>query len=198
MGSVQITRTEMTGAELRAAAVKLSDAAAARRALSLALVLEGADRDSAARFGGMDRQTLRDWVHRYNALGLSGLSNRKPPGASSRLTAGQKAEVKALVEKGCDPAVDGVVRWRCVDLSAVIKQRFGVTLGERAVGVLLHKLGMARLSTRPVHPQADLETQEAFKKTSPTKPELHSPITPVPSRSKFGSRTRRALASRAA
>jgi transposase-like protein len=34
----------------------------------------------AARNCGMDRQTLRDWVHRYNAGGLRGLSNRRPPG----------------------------------------------------------------------------------------------------------------------
>ena len=198
MGSVQITRTEMTGAELRAAAVKLGDAAAARRALSIALVLEGADRESAARFGGMDRQTLRDWVHRYNAHGLAGLSNRKAPGAPSRLTAEQKAEVKAVVEKGCDPAVEGVVRWRCVVLSAVIKQRFGVTLGERAVAVLLHKLGLVRLSTRPVHPQADMAAQEAFKKTLPNRSKSPSPSTPAASRSKFGSRMRRVSASRAA
>jgi hypothetical protein len=25
----------------------------------------------------MDRQTLRDWVHRYDAEGLAGLSNRR-------------------------------------------------------------------------------------------------------------------------
>ena len=51
-------------AELRAAAVKCRDAQAARRMLALALVLEGVDRTTAAETCGMDRQTLRDWVHR--------------------------------------------------------------------------------------------------------------------------------------
>jgi hypothetical protein len=31
------------------------------------------DRGAAAKIGGMDRQTLRDWVHRFNASGLDGL-----------------------------------------------------------------------------------------------------------------------------
>ena len=37
-----------------------------RRLLSLAAVRDGMDRGSAAKIGGMDRQTLRDWVHRFN------------------------------------------------------------------------------------------------------------------------------------
>src|SRR5947209_1273963 len=35
------------------------------RMLALALVMEGENRETAARQCGMDRQTLRDWVHRY-------------------------------------------------------------------------------------------------------------------------------------
>ena len=38
--------------------------------------LEGMDRASAARLAGMDRQTLRDWVHRYKAEGIAGLCNQ--------------------------------------------------------------------------------------------------------------------------
>jgi putative transposase len=54
------------------------DAAAARRMLALALVMEGHCRIDAARAAGMDRQTLRDWVHRYNESGLAGLHNVCP------------------------------------------------------------------------------------------------------------------------
>jgi len=38
-----------------------------RRLLSLAAVLNGMSREEAARIGGMDRQTPRDWMHRFNA-----------------------------------------------------------------------------------------------------------------------------------
>ena len=98
----------------------------------------------------MDRQTLRDWVHRYNAEGVAGLRSRKPPGPSSKLTARQESELAALVEAGPDPARHGVVRWRRVDLRDEIAQRYGVTLHERSVGKVLAKLGFRRLSVRRV------------------------------------------------
>ena len=129
--AIEITRKELTAAELRAAAGKVKDSRAARRMLAIAFVLEGADRTSAATSCGMDRQTLRDWVHRYNAEGLAGLANRRSPGASPLLTPEQKAELAALVEAGPDPQRDGVVRWRRIDLQARIKALFGVAMHER-------------------------------------------------------------------
>ena len=85
MSGVLITRIELTPAQLRAAAGKTKDARAARRMLAIALVLEGVDRRTAAATYGMDRQTLRDWVHRYNAEGLAGLVNRTVPHRPRRL-----------------------------------------------------------------------------------------------------------------
>ena len=117
MGAVvAITRLELTASELRRAAQREKNSTAARRILALALVLEGTDRRKAAESCGMDRQTLRDWVHRYNAEGLAGLRSRKPLGPSSKLTAQQETELAALVEAGPDPAQHGVVRWRRIDL----------------------------------------------------------------------------------
>ena len=165
--AVAITRTDMSARELRAAAAKTADAKAARRMLALALVLEGADRKTAAQTCGMDRQTLRDWIHRYNAEGLAGLSNRRSTGPAPRLNLDQKAELARMVREGPDPAVDGVVRWRRIDLQRKIKARFGVTMHERTVGKQLAGLGFRRLSVRPQHPKSDPEAQEAFKKTSP-------------------------------
>ena len=65
--AVSITRLDLTASELRKAASGEKNSAAARRILALALVLDGVDRKAAAETCGMDRQTLRDWVHRYNA-----------------------------------------------------------------------------------------------------------------------------------
>ena len=67
---LEITRTEYTGAELRALGGRGSDGAQVRRMLALAMVVEGRSRTEAAELNGMDRQTLRDWVHRYNAEGV--------------------------------------------------------------------------------------------------------------------------------
>ena len=163
MASVAITWTELDGAGLRAAAGS-SDAKQARRLLALAMVLDGHPRLLAAQAGGMDRQTLRDWVLRYNALGVGGLRDVARSGRPAALSAEQMQELEGLVLAGPDLKRDGVVRWRCVDLRAQIKVRFKVDLHERTVGKLLHKLKMIRLQPRPFHPKSDPKAQEAYKK----------------------------------
>ena len=185
--SISITRQDMTAAELRAAASREKNSRAARRMLALALVLDGSNRTIAAETCGMDRQTLRDWVHRYNTEGLSGLLNRRGSGRVRRLTATQEAEFAALVEAGPDRVVHGVVRWRRVDLRDELERRFGVVLHERSVGKLLERLGFPRLSVRPQHPEADEAAQAAYKKTSPTSLRRASPSTPKTSCSRSGS-----------
>ena len=195
--AVAITRFDLSASQLRAAGAKEKNATAARRILALALVLEGADRATAARSCGMDRQTLRDWVHRYNRDGLSGLRNRVSTGAPSRLTPAQKQELARIVEAGPDRDVHGVVRWRRVDLRDEMKRRFGVELHERSVGRILNTLGYRRLSVRPRHPEADAQAQEAFKKTSPTSSPRDFPTGLAASRSKSGFRMKRASASKA-
>jgi transposase len=167
MAAVAITRAELDAAGRRRAAARSRDAAAARRMLALALVMDGASRAEAARLCGMDRQTLRDWAHRYNAEGLAGLHDRPQPGPKPKLTAGQEAEVSRWVDEGPDPAGDGVVRWRRADLRDRIAARFGVALHERSVGKLLARLGFRRLSPRPRHPGHDARAQASFGATSP-------------------------------
>src|SRR6476619_3945516 len=195
--TVAVTRKEPGAAELRREAGLCRDARAARRMLALALVLEGASRETAARCAGMDRQTLRDWVHRYNAEGLAGLHDRRRPGPRPRLTPGQEAELEAVVERGPDPDRDGVVRWRRVDLKALIEARFAVRLHERSVGKVLRRLGFTRVSVRPKHPKADEAAQEAFKKASPCWWRERCPSTPAASRSRCGSKMKPVSASRA-
>jgi transposase len=195
--TIAITRRELSAVDLRREAVRCRDAAASRRMLALALVLEGCSRADAARHAGMDRQTLRDWVHRYNAGGLPGLHDRHRSGRKPRLSPEQEAELVTAVEQGPDPDRDGVVRWRRVDLQALIETRFAIRLHERTVGKVLRRLGSTRLSVRPRHPKADEAAQEAFEKASPRWWREPCPSTPVADRSRSGSRTRPGSASRA-
>src|SRR5918911_3640457 len=195
--TVAITRKEPGAADLRREAVRCREAAASRRMLALASVLEGGSREAAARAGGMDRQTLRDWVHRYNAEGLAGLRDRRRPGPRPRLSPEQEAELAAAVERAPDPDRDGVVRWRRGELQALIEARFAVRLHERTVGKVLRRLGFARLSVRPRHPLSDPAAQDAFKKASPRWCRRRCPSTPAASRSRSGSKMKPASASRA-
>jgi transposase len=161
-----ITRTEHGADDLRAVASKCRDGAQVRRLLALALVMDGHTRTEAAERSGMERQTLRDWVHRYNAEGIEGLRSSPVPGKPSSLNDAQMAELKATVLKGPDPEKHGVVRWRCIDLRVEVARRFTVEVTERTIGKWLRKLDLTRLQPRPFHPKKDEAAQAAFKKTS--------------------------------
>src|SRR6202171_6849490 len=112
-------RQDFEAVGLRRLAAAAKDADQARRLLALAAVYDGKDREEAARIGGMDRQTLRDWVHRFNERGPDGLVNIKAPGRPPTLSKDQMEELGRLVEGGPDPEKDGVARWRRVDLKRV-------------------------------------------------------------------------------
>jgi len=163
---LEITRTELSAAALRALAGKTDEGAVVRRLLALALVLEGRCRDEAASQNGMTRQTLRDWVHRYNADGVAGLRSRTGPGRPPCLSEAQMAELKEMVLKGPDPERHAVVRWRCLDLCREVAERWSVKVCEQTMGTWLRRLEMTRLQPRPTHPKKDPEAEVAFKKTS--------------------------------
>lgn len=167
VAAVKITRTDHSAGELRGLAAKSNDAAQVRRLLALALILEGNSRQTAATQAGMDRQTLRDWVHRYNSEGASGLLSIRSGGHPASLSKAQMAELKELTIKGPDPETNKVVRWRCVDLREEVARRFTVSVSERTIGRWLRALELTRLQPRPFHPKQDLPAQETFKKTFP-------------------------------
>ncbi len=165
--SLPVTRTDHTAAGLRLLAGKCQDAAQVRRLLALACVLEGWPRGAAAAQNGMDRQTLCDWVRRYNDAGVAGLKSQVSAGRARALTGAQMAELRALVIEGPDPDVHQVVRWRCADLRAEVARRFAVTVHESTIGKWLNQLRLTRLQPRPFHPKKDAAAEQAFKKTSP-------------------------------
>ena len=166
MPSAVRLRDDYSAEALRSLARCSKDVNQSRRLLSRAAVRDGMDRGSAAKIGGMDRQTLRDWVHRFNASGPEGLIDNWTDGPKPRLSEEQLAQFAQIVEAGPDREVDGVVRWRRIDLKRVIAERFGVDFHPRYVGKLLHKLGFSHMSARPRHPAQDQRIVEAFKKIS--------------------------------
>lgn len=164
--AILITNLEHSAADLRRLMSKEKDGQVVRRLLAIALILEGHSRTQAAEMSGMERQTLRDWVHRYNAAGVAGLISRVAPGPAPLLSEARMAELLALVMQGPDPETDKVVRWRCLDLRDRVARQFSIVVTERTIGRWLRKLKLTRLQPRPIHPKTDVAAQEAFKKTS--------------------------------
>ena len=168
MGTAVPLRDDIPAEELRRLARLESDGRVACRLLGLANVIDGMSRERAARQAGMDRQTLRDWVIRFNAEGIEGLRDRPRSGRRPWLDEGQQAAFKALVLRGPDPERDGVSTWRAKDLCRTVEDRFGVRYAENGMLRLLHDLGLSWQKARPVHPEADLRAQARFKKNSPS------------------------------
>ena len=161
-------RNDISAEELRRVARRETNGRVASRLLALANALDGMERGEAARRAGMDRQTLRDWVIRFNDQGIEGLRDRPKSGRPTWLDEGQMASLRALVLRGPDPERDGVSTWRAKDLCRIVEERFKVAYSENGLLRLLHDLGLSWQKARPVHPQADLKAQARFKKNSLT------------------------------
>ena len=162
-------RRDFDAPSLRQLSRRCSDNRQIRRLLALAAVYGGMNRAEAARIGGMDRQTLRDWVHRFNEDGPEGLTNREGAGRRRLLSDDQMEELAQIVETGPDQETDGVVRWRRIDLVRIIDERFGVACSESVISDYLAELGFTHISGRPRHPAQEPQVIEAFKKTLPTR-----------------------------
>src|SRR5688572_8433759 len=156
--------TGRTPAELRALARRERDGRVSARLLALANALDGMSRDEAARAVGMDRQTLRDWVHRYNAEGIEGLRDRPRSGRPCALDEGRQAALKAIILKGPKLERDGCAAWRARDLCDVVERRFGVRYAETGMLRLLKSLDLSWQKAQPIHPEADPGRRSGSKK----------------------------------
>jgi len=159
-------RGDFKAGEVRRLAKRARDVGQARRLLAIAAVLDGASRAEAAKVGGMDRQTLRDWVIRFNEHGPDGLINLASPGAPSKLDGEHRGFLARIVDEGPIPAIHGVVRWRACDLIMRLHEEFGISVSDDTVYRALKDLGFAHLSARPRAYKQDADAIAAFKKTS--------------------------------
>jgi transposase len=170
MAGIGVTITRKVDVkELRRLARSEKSGRVAARMFAIANVLSGMSREMSARLAGMERQTLRDWVHRFNAGGAEGLRDLPHTGRPVRLDEDSRKKLSALVEAGPDPLTDGLVRWRRIDLKLWLKKECGVSYDETSIGRILRELGFSHVSVRPEHPESDPALMEDFKKTSPRK-----------------------------
>ena len=164
MGSALKIRDDLTPLELRRWARVGSYGRAAARAYGIANALEEMPRADAARLAGMDRQTLRDAVVRYNAKGLEGFHDRPKGYSPRRLTADEEAALAAVIIAGPEPERDGVCAWTRADLCRWLEERFAKTYHPSSMTRVLRRMGFSRQKARPSHPRRDAEAQERFKK----------------------------------
>ena len=161
-------RRDRSPVVLRKCAKSEADARVARRMLAIANALDGMSREEAAQSAGMDRQTLRDWVLRYNEHGLDGLADLARDGRPPKLEPREKADLLEIVLAGPDPEASGLSTFTREDLVRICRERFGKSLHVSSMGRILRGLGLSRQKARPSHPQKDPAAQAAFKKSPAT------------------------------
>jgi transposase len=169
MAAAIVLRADYGAGDLRRLATASRDARQTRRRLALAVIHDGGSRTEAARVGGVTLQIVRDWVPRFNAEGPSGLVDRKAPGKAPLLQAEHRAALAAAVEAGPRPCLDGVVRWRLVNLAQWLWERVGLSVSRQTLGRELRAMGYAKLSARPRHYAQDPEAADQCKKTFRTR-----------------------------
>ncbi len=157
-------RDDYDAARLWQAARDGDNAGQVRRLLALAAIYDGVSRADAGQIGGVTRQIVRDWVLRFNADGADGLIDRTAPGKPPLLGPAERAAFAAAIEDGPAPAIDGVVRWRLVDLVQWVWEMFGISISRQTLGRELQEMGYRKLSARPRHHAQAAGAVEAFKK----------------------------------
>lgn len=158
-------RSDIPAEELPRPARIEANGRVACRLLAIANALDGMSRERAAEQAGIDRQSLRNWVIRFNAEGIPGLQDRPRADRPSFLDDGELAVFRAMVLRGPDVVRDGVSSWTAKDLCRLVEARFGVRYRESGMLKLLHSLGLSEQKARPSHLKADPAAQ-AVKKTS--------------------------------
>ena len=159
-------REDYDAPHMRALAKASRDANQTRRLLALAAIYDGASRAAAA-IGGVARQAVRKWVVAFNAHGPSGLLDGKAPGNQPLLNPAQREALRRIIEAGPNPAVDGVVRWRLIDLAQWVYAEFGISISTQTLSRMLRTMGYRKLSARPRHHAQDPAAPAAFKKSFP-------------------------------
>src|SRR5437868_8917745 len=154
MGTALAIRDDLTPEALRRRARYEPERRAALRMLAVANALEGMSRAEAARLAGMERQALRDAVLRYNAEGIAGLYNRRPPTPPGKLTAAELRELSEIILAGPDPEL-GLSAWTLPELCRAIETRFNKSFHPAALSRVVRRLGFSRQKARQRHPRSD-------------------------------------------
>lgn len=160
-----------------------------------ALAIDGLVTEEIVRIVGRSRRFVQRWAYAYRDSGIEAIKVKKQPGAKPRLTPVQQEQLATRVEAGPVEG-DGVCALRGKDVVKILQREFGVPYTLSGAYDLLHRIGFSSLRPRPRHRKNNPEAMEAFKQSAPLLSRKSARNTRA-RRSKSGSRTRPAWASRA-
>lgn len=155
----------MTAKELSELVRKAKDGRVRQRLMAMKFIVQGHTIPQAAARMDIAERPLRKWLHRFNAQGPEGLKDAYRPGQPPKLNTEAIEQFKSRVRQGVT-LTDTVCSLRARDIQHILQKEFAASYSLGGTYFLLHRLGFSCLCPRPQHPQADIEAQDAFKKTS--------------------------------
>jgi len=158
-------RGNISSAELRLRAKSERDPKLCRRLIAIAHILDGGTLAEARNIACVSEVPFRVWMHRYNAVGINGLKNKRKSGRPTKINAQVAQDLQSKVLSG-PTELDGIVRYRIVDLQNYLRTTHGISMCVSGVWRKLQQLNLSWKTCRQRHPKANELAQEAFKKTS--------------------------------
>ena len=133
-----------------------------KRYLAFAHIRDGKSFTQAAAAIRIKLRTLMNWIKRFKAEGIDGLMDRAGRGAkpciSSEGREGFRQAVLELQQKRSGGRVRGS------DVLALMKEKYNVDPTLSTVYNTLKRADLVWITGRSIHPKADVEAQESFKK----------------------------------
>lgn len=138
-----------------------------RRFVAFAHIREGKTFTETAIAIRVKLRTLMNWIKRFKTEGLEGLKDKPGRGSKAFLPEEHHTGFRQAVLELQEKRNGGRIRGR--DILELMKTKYGIDPSLRTVYDTLKRADLVWITGRSIHPKADLEAQEAFKKTSQIK-----------------------------
>jgi transposase len=138
-----------------------------RRFLAFAHLREGKTFTEAAASVRVELRSLMRWVRKFKTEGFEGLKDKPGRGAKALILSEHRAGFRQAVLELQEKRIGGRIRGK--DVLELMKTKYGVDPTLKTVYNTLKRAELVWITGRSIHPKANLEAQEAFKKTSQTK-----------------------------
>jgi len=138
-----------------------------RRFLAFAHLREGKTFTEAAVFVRVKLRSLMRWVKRFRTEGFDGLKDKPGRGNKPLILSEHQASFRQAVLELQEKRIGGRIRGK--DILELMKTKYGINPSLKTVYNTLKRADLVWITGRSIHPKADLEAQEDFKKTSQTK-----------------------------